>query len=75
MRYEIFSTGLSGLFCHHGSSDLGWRALLLFRRMKKMSQLEKIQFTMEIIRTVCPVVMVILQIAIITGLVIMGDMG
>ena len=40
-----------------------------------MSQLEKIQFTMEIIRTVGPVVMVVLQIAIITGLVIMGDMG
>jgi hypothetical protein len=38
-----------------------------------MTQLEKIQFTMEIVRTVCPVVMVILQIAIITGLVIMGD--
>ena len=38
-----------------------------------MTQLEKIQFTMEIVRTVCPVVMVILQISIITGLVIMGD--
>lgn len=37
-----------------------------------MSQLEKIQFTMEIIRTVCPVLMVILQIGIITGLVIIG---
>ena len=37
-----------------------------------MSQLEKIQFTMEVIRTVCPVLMVILQIGIITGLVIIG---
>ena len=37
-----------------------------------MSQLEKIQFAMEIIRTVCPVLMVILQIGIITGLVIIG---
>jgi hypothetical protein len=46
-----------------------------FSEDEKMSQLEKIQFTMEIIRTVCPVVMVILQIAIITGLVIMGDIG
>ena len=37
-----------------------------------MSQIEKIKLTMEIIRTVCPVLMVILQIAIITGLVIIG---
>jgi hypothetical protein len=44
-----------------------------FSEAEKMSKMEKIQFTMEIIRTVCPVVMVILQIAIITGLVIMGD--
>jgi len=35
-------------------------------------KLEKIKLTMEIIRTICPVVMVILQIAIITGLVIIN---
>ena len=34
-------------------------------------KLEKFKFTMEIIRTICPIIMVILQIAIITGLVIM----
>ena len=32
--------------------------------------LEKIKLTMEIIRTICPVVMVLLQIAIITGWII-----
>tara|TARA_B100000035_G_scaffold49985_1_gene38584 strand:+ start:222 stop:434 length:213 start_codon:yes stop_codon:yes gene_type:complete len=58
-------------------SSLIWQSgaarFTTFSEDEKMSQLEKIQFTMEIIRTVCPVVMVILQIAIITGLVIMGD--
>ena len=34
-------------------------------------KMEKFKFTMEIIRTICPIIMVILQIAIITGLVIM----
>ena len=34
-------------------------------------KLERFKFTMEIIRTICPIIMVILQIAIITGLVIM----
>ena len=34
-------------------------------------KLEKFKFTMEIIRTICPIIMVIVQIAIITGLVIM----
>ena len=33
-------------------------------------KLEKFKFTMEIIRTICPVIMVILQIAIITGMII-----
>lgn len=36
-------------------------------------KLEKFKFTMEIIRTICPIIMVILQIAIITGLVIMEN--
>lgn len=35
-------------------------------------QLEKVKLTMEIIRTICPVLMVLLQIAIITGMVIIG---
>ena len=35
-------------------------------------KLEKFKFTMEIIRTICPIIMVILQIAIITGLVVMN---
>lgn len=36
-----------------------------------MSQ-EQFKLTMEIIRTICPVIMVLLQIAIITGWVIKG---
>jgi len=36
-------------------------------------QIEKVKFTMEIIRTICPVLMVVLQIAIITGLVIINN--
>jgi hypothetical protein len=35
-------------------------------------RMEQIKLTMEIIRTICPVIMVILQIAIITGMVIIG---
>lgn len=35
-------------------------------------KLERFKFTMEIIRTICPIIMVILQIAIITGLVVMN---
>lgn len=35
-------------------------------------QMQNVKFTMEIIRTICPVVMVILQIAIITGMVIIA---
>ena len=35
-------------------------------------QLEKVKLTMEIIRTICPVLMVLLQIGIITGMVIIG---
>jgi len=38
-----------------------------------MSQTEKIKLTMEIIRTICPVIMVGLQIAIITGMVLGGN--
>ena len=37
------------------------------------AKLERFKFTMEIIRTICPIIMVILQIAIITGLVIMEN--
>ena len=33
-------------------------------------KMEKIKLTMEIVRTICPVIMVLLQIAIITGMVI-----
>jgi len=36
-------------------------------------QIERVKFTMEIIRTICPVLMVVLQIAIITGLVIINN--
>ena len=35
-------------------------------------KLERFKFTMEIIRTICPIIMVILQIAIITGMVVMN---
>ena len=35
-------------------------------------KLERFKFTMEIIRTICPIIMVILQIAIITGMVIIN---
>ena len=35
-----------------------------------MSNAEKVKLTMEIIRTICPVIMVLLQVAIITGWVI-----
>ena len=57
------------------TSQFGAVQFTTFLEDEKMSQLEKIKFTLEIIRTVCPVVMVVLQIAIITGLVIMGDIG
>ena len=33
-------------------------------------RMEQIKLTMEIVRTICPVIMVLLQIAIITGMVI-----
>ena len=36
-------------------------------------QIKRVKFTMEIIRTICPVLMVVLQIAIITGLVIINN--
>jgi len=35
-------------------------------------QKENLKLTMEIIRTICPVVMVLLQVAIITGMVIIA---
>jgi hypothetical protein len=35
-------------------------------------KMEKFKFTMEIIRTICPIIMVVLQIAIITGMVVIG---
>jgi hypothetical protein len=35
-------------------------------------KMEQIKLTMEIVRTICPVIMVLLQVAIITGMVIIG---